>query len=172
MFRFGFSHQFGLLALCRAWRNLIELTKPDLFIAEYGAALMLATVGMGIPRVRIGTGATAPPLTQPKLSYEWWKNQPMPRLADIENAVLKTSNSVLQELGQKPITTLHEMFKCEAEFILGNPALDHFPQRQGANYCGPILNLDHGIMPAWPSVGGKRVFAYIKTSHPHFGAMT
>lgn len=171
IFHNGFSHLFGLLAICRAWRNLVELAKPDLLLIEYGAASMLATIGMGIPRVRIGTGFTAPPLTQPIPSFRWWENQPVSRLVDIENAVLKTANNVLLELGQKPITALHQMLESEGEFILCSPDLDHFPQRQSANYCGAILNLEHGVLPSWPTQPGKRVFVYLKTSYSHFGAV-
>ena len=171
MFHNGFSHLFGLLAMCRAWRNLIKLVKPDLLIIEYGATSMLATLGQGIPRVRIGTGATAPPLTQPMLSHRWWESQPVGRLIDIEGAVLKTANKALQELGQEPIAALHQMLKSEDEFIFSSPALDHFPQRQEANYWGPILNLEHGALPNWPTGSGKRVFVYLKTNYPHFGAV-
>jgi UDP-N-acetylglucosamine:LPS N-acetylglucosamine transferase len=171
MFHYGFSHTQGLFALCRAWRNLIKLVKPDLLVIEFGATSMLATLGMGIPRVRIGTGATAPPLTQPMLSHKWWESQPTARLVDIEGAVLKTANVVLQELGEEPLAALHEMLKSDDEFILSSPALDHFPQRQDANYCGAIMNLEHGATPNWPNLGRKRVFAYIKTSYPHFGAI-
>lgn len=171
MFHNGFSHLFGLLAMCRAWRNLINLVKPDLLIVEYGATSMLATLGRGTPRVRIGTGATAPPLTQPMLSHRWWEPQPVARLVEIEDAVLKTANEALQELGQEPIASLYQMLESEDEFIFSSPALDHFPQRQKGNYLGAILNLEHGALPNWPTGSGKRVFAYLKTNYPHFDAV-
>lgn len=171
IFHNGFSHQFGLLAICRAWRNLVELVKPDLLFVEYGAASMLATLGLGIPRVRVGTGFTAPPTIQPMPSYRWWENPPAARLIDIEDAVLKTANNVLHEMGQEPVAALHKMLESEDEFIFSSPALDHYPQRQGSNYWGPILNLEQGALPNWPATSGKRVFAYLKTNYPHFGAV-
>jgi UDP:flavonoid glycosyltransferase YjiC (YdhE family) len=168
MFMNGFSHPSGTIGICKAWRDLFTLLDPDLLMIEYGAASMLASLGMKTPRIRIGTGATSPPLTQPMHSHEWWNAQPISRLVDIEGTVLKTVNGVLQELGDGPISALCEMFKTEDEFLLCSPALDHFPKRQGAKYWGPILNLEHGVAPNWPNEGGKRIFAYIKTSYPHF----
>lgn len=168
IFHNGFSHLFGLLAICRAWRNLIDLTKPDLLLIEYGAASMLATMGMGVPRVRIGTGFTAPPLTQPIPSFRWWEKQPVSRLVDIEGAVLKTVNNVLREFNREPITALHQMLESEGEFILTSRDLDLFTQRESGEFLGPIMNLEQGAPPSWPKLQGKRVFAYIKTNSPHF----
>lgn len=168
LFHNGFSHNVGLLSICRAWRNLVELTKPDMILFDYAAASLLATLGLNIPKVRIGNGFTMPPRIQPLPSYRWWESQPLGRLKDIEAAVLRNVNIVLDEMGQEPLSALYEMLKSDDEFLFGTPALDHYPQRQGANYFGAIQNLEHGATPNWPNPDKKRIFAYIKTSYPHF----
>ncbi len=171
LFHHGFSHHFGLVSICRAWRNLITALNPDLLFIEYGAASMLASSGLDIPRIRVGTGFTVPPLLQPIPSFHWWENQPVKRLLDIESSVLSSANKALGELKVNPIDSLAEMLTSQEEAIFCSPSLDHYPQRVNGNYWGSIQNLDQGATPNWPSHFGKRVFAYIKTSSPHFGTV-
>lgn len=171
MFRNGFSHDFGLLALCRAWQNLIALIKPDLLVFDFCSTSMLATLYSGIPRVRIGASYVLPPLSRPIESNSWWLQQPTTRLAEIENAALGTANKVLSKLGQDPISALSQVLKCDEEFIFGSHSLDQYPQRKGGNYFGAIQDIEQGTLPNWPTQPGKRVFAYLKTSYRHFDAV-
>lgn len=173
LLRASYSHQFGLMAMCRAWRSLIDLVNPDLLAIDFGTTSYLATLGLGIPRVRLGASGTLPPLTHPLPTNIWWdkqlERQFTQRIASIENAVLHSANEVLRDFGQKPLSALHQLMECDDEFIFCSPALDQFPQRENGKFWGSIMNLEQGAAPNWPHHPGKRVFAYVKTGSPHFG---
>lgn len=164
LMRFGFLDAAGLLGICKAWRAQIELLAPDLILCDHAPTALLATRGMNFPRAILGTGFTIPPDLTPLPAYQWWVGSPTQRLADSEAKTLATINTVLERLGQPPLTQLRELLQTEERFLCSSLALDAYPQREaGARYWGSIVNLTHGASPVWPSYpGGKRIFAYLK----------
>ena len=85
-----------------------------------------------------------------------------------ETFLLATINSVLGEVAAEPLQTLAGLFDVEEDFLCTFPELDHYPQRLGARYWGPIFVSDDGVAPAWPSGGSERIFAYLYPSYRDF----
>jgi len=102
--------------------------------------------------------------------YQWWVGAPPGRPQDSEAKVLASTNAVLERLGQPPLAQLHELLDGAERFLCSSPDLDAYPQREaGARYWGSIVNLEHGVPPAWPDFpGGKRIFAYLKPMDGRF----
>src|SRR5262249_36526390 len=95
LMRLGFIYPNILTALCRGWRNLVEVIAPDLMLFDYAPTGLLATRGMSIPRAVFGSSFSAPPRTEPMPIYRWWKGEPLERVAMSERVVLKTANQAL-----------------------------------------------------------------------------
>ena len=61
LMRLGFLHVRSLTGMCRGWRSLVDAVRPHLLVFDYAPTALLATRGMGVPRVRVGTSFAIPP---------------------------------------------------------------------------------------------------------------
>ncbi len=166
LMRFGFLNARALVGICRAWRNLVGLLKPDLLVLDHAPTALLATRGMGVPRMNLGTGFLIPPAQRPLPPFRWWEPTNQARLVDSEERVRQTANEALFMLGAEPLASLREMLACDAELLCCFPDLDHYPARAAGEYAGPVFSLGQGVAPAWPAGEGARVFAYLKPDYP------
>lgn len=162
LLRLGFLHPSALTSMCRAWLSLMALLKPEVLVCDYAPTALLATRGLGLPRINFGDGFAVPPCTQPMPIYRPWRPEPPARLAQAEQHALAGANTVLHTLGQPPLRWLADLMTVDDEIIASFAEFDHYPGRQGARYAGPLPNPLQGVAPHWPMVPGPRVFAYIK----------
>lgn len=165
LMRFGFLHAIGLTGICRAWRSLIELVSPQLLLFDHAPTGLLATRGLGIPRINIGDGFSIPPQTRPLPPYRWWQKENMGRVQDSERHAWQTANEVLFALGAPPLQNFAELTVCEETLLCTFKELDHYPSRNASTYLGPMYSLGQGLPIEWPGPGVKRVFAYIKPGY-------
>jgi UDP:flavonoid glycosyltransferase YjiC (YdhE family) len=170
LLRQGFLHPPVLASLCRAWRRLVALTRPDVIVLDNAPTALLATRGLGVPRVQFGDGFSTPPATEPLPPYRHWKPEPM-RLADAERHALAGANAALALLGEPPLPRLAALFETEATMLAAYPAFDHYGARDPGLYVGPMAEVDGGVAPDWPAVDGPRVFAYVKPLSRDFDAV-
>ncbi len=162
LLRLGFLHPSALTGMCRAWLSLMAMLKPDVLVCDYAPTALLATRGLGLPRICLGDGFAVPPRAQPMPIYRPWRPEPPARVAQAEQHTLNGANAALAKLGQPPLRCLAELLEVDDEIIASFAEFDHYPGRQGARYAGPLPNPAQGVAPQWPLVDGPRVFAYIK----------
>ena len=169
----GFASYQRLLARACAWRNLFRLVKPDLIVFDHAPTALLASRGIEASRVLIGSGFCCPPdVTQVDDPQQPWavlragaaERIGAERLKADEARVLECANRVLAALKQPPLERLGQLYgEVDENLLTTLPELDHFPQRRGAGYWGPVLCQRGGAeVPVWPEGRGKRVFAYLK----------
>jgi UDP:flavonoid glycosyltransferase YjiC (YdhE family) len=171
LMRFGFLNPATLTGICRAWRHLVDLLRPDVLVLDHAPTALLATRGLGLPRANIGTGFCIPPDGRPMPAFRWWTRENPARVADSERHVLQTANAVMQVLNAPPLVALEELARCDLELLCSFPELDHYaaPLARGAvAWIGPLNDLGQGAEPVWPDGDGPRVFAYLKGG---FGAL-
>jgi hypothetical protein len=162
---FGFLNPRALTGICRAWRNLVEQLAPALIITDHAPTALLATRGLGIPRLNFGDGFCIPPATQPAPPFRWWdRAQNTARLADSDAQAWKHANEVLFALGAPPLMGLADLHRCEGTLLCTFAELDHYADRPAgqASHAGPIFTLGQGVPVVWPEGDGPRVFAYLK----------
>jgi UDP:flavonoid glycosyltransferase YjiC (YdhE family) len=162
LLRLGFLHPMALTGLCRAWRSLIDLCKPDVLVCDYAPTALLATRGLGLPRIHIGESFGMPPRQQPMPTYRPWRPESPLRVAQAEQHTLNGANAVLAHLGQAPLGCLADLLEVDDEIITSFAEFEQYPGRMGGRYAGALPNPAQGVTPAWPLVDGPRVFAYIK----------
>jgi len=119
-------------------------------------------------RAVFGSSFSVPPRTQPMPIYRWWRGEPIARVLSSERVVLAGANEALARLGQPPMERLADLLEADESFIAASEEFDQYPGRTAARYWGNVANLDIGVAPAWPIVGAKRVFAYVKPNFRDF----
>jgi hypothetical protein len=164
----GFADPSGLAASVRSWRNLFRGVGADLLVFDYAPTAMLAARGTGIPRVIFGTGFCSPPRVSPMPSIRPWESIPQERLESSERRALDTANAALNVVGTSPLGAFHDLLEAEENFLTTFPELDHYPNRTGGNYIGPIQDVESGQPPRWPAIEGKKVFVYLRPNSPAF----
>ena len=162
MMRLGFLHVSALAGLVRAWRSLIASVQPDLLVFDYAPTALLATRGMPVPRIRVGTSFCVPPRTTPMPVYRWWQAESSARIAEAERIVLANANEALSRFALPPLRCLADILDTDDEMIIASAEFDQYPGRAEGRYWGDLANLEHGVMPVWPVVGAKRVFVYLR----------
>ena len=160
--RLGFLHVPALSGMCRGWRSLVETIDPQLLVLDYAPTALLATRGLGIPRVRVGTSFAIPPRTSPMPIYRWWRPESPARIAEAERIVLANANQVLARFEQPAMGGLSDLLEADDEMITASREFDQYPDRSDGSYWGDLANIDHGVTPSWPRVGARRVFVYLR----------
>lgn len=165
LMRFGYLNARALTGVCRAWRNLVDVLKPDLLVLDHAPTALLATRGTGLARVNFGDGFCIPPQRRPLPPFRWWQRENMLRVQDSEQHALATANAVLQALDAPPMLGLADLAVCDDSLFCTFAELDHYPEREARDYIGPIFSLGQGVDPGWPAGEGPKVFAYLKAGY-------
>lgn len=173
--RFGYLQPAGLLGMCRAWRALWALVRPDLLVFDLAPTAALAARGLGVPCVSVNDGFTAPPQITPLPPYRFWTSHAgqESRLREVERRIVLVANVVLQRLDAPQIHRVSELFDLDRVFICTQLELDVYgaSTRRREEHVGPVADLDRGAPPEWPAGEDPRVFAYLKPDTGHFAAV-
>ncbi|MDO8938640.1 MAG: glycosyltransferase [Methylicorpusculum sp.] len=162
----GYSDETGLYSRACAWQTLIKYLRADLLILDHAPTALLAARSLKTPRAIFGTGFYSPPRSNPMPGLRPWQPISENELIRTESLVLGVINSVLRRLGAEPLAMMADLFDVEENFLCTFPELDHYPQRNNAIYWGPSLYQSGGQEPLWPSIGDKKIFAYLKHDYP------
>lgn len=170
--RYGFIKKTALSGLNRAWISLFSLIRPSLIIADHSPVALFSARACGIPRVTYGTGFCAPPRMSPMPNMRPWVEVPQKRLEEADRHVIQIANSLLKDMRSKapPLKAVADLFHVQEDFLCTFPELDHYPQRRGARYWGPVFNIGQGDTEEWPQsdTNAKRIFAYIKPNYQKY----
>ena len=167
----GFSDDFDLFGLVCAWRNLMQMVRPDLIVFDHSPMALVAARSLDLTarRALIGSGFCCPPDTFPLPAFRPQGIGPVEdaRLVAVEVEVVGRINRLLANWGQPRIERLGELYSgVDDNFLTTFPELDHYASRKGAAYWGPVITGDDagGEAPRWPDAPGKHVYAYLKPS--------
>ena len=167
LFKVGYLSKPGVAGLVKAWRKQFALLQPDLLIVDHAPTALLASRGSSYKRLTLGSGFYAPPQITPMPSIRPEANPTQSKLLETENRALSVINSVAQELALPPLPALCDLFTVDLGLLCTFPELDLYPQRDTADYVGPMLSLDEGARFDWPDVTGPKVFVYLQAGFAH-----
>jgi hypothetical protein len=158
----GFSDVRELRAMAEGWRTLFRLIQPDLFLFDHSPTAQLAARACPGRKAVIGTGFCCPPDEAPLPDLRPWMPGNADSLRQDEENVLRHVNQVLDSWSLAPLRRLSQLYHdVDHTFLTTFRELDHYPSRGEAEYSG-AWGTDGGDEPVWPSVPGKRIFAYLK----------
>ena len=158
----GFADADALAGLLSGWRNLFELFKPDVLVAEYAPAAQFAARLHGVPCLGLSTGFEHPPNVQPFPLFRPWLKLSTEALLKKEAKLLDVVNTVLTRQGIAPMSRLQDVLKTDLRLLTTFPELDHYGARKGASYIGPMFTLTDGLTQDWAGLPGPRIFAYLR----------
>lgn len=170
LFHLGYLDAKALTALCRAWREIVRLTKPALIVCDASPTCLLQSAGLDIPRVTLGDGYCCPPLQTPMPVLRWWQTGKPGYLAGAEDEVLRNANRARAALGIAAANSVAEFLRADEEFLCTFAELDHYPGRNTGGYLGPLPATHTGRAPEWP-VGSRRLFGYVRSDYPHLDVL-
>jgi len=158
----GFSDPVELKGMAEAWRSLYAMVKPDLILFDHSPTALLAARTLDVRRAVIGTGFCCPPDVAPLPDMRTWMPDASEQLRQDEERLLGTINRQLEAWGRPPLERLAKLYhEVDAVFLTTFRELDHYPDRQNAEYYG-VWPTAGGKAPVWPDAPGKKVFAYLK----------
>jgi len=158
----GFADADALAGLLSGWRNLFELFKPDVLVAEYAPAAQFAARLYDVPCLGLSTGFEHPPNVQPFPLFRPWLKLSVEDLLKKEAKLLDVANTVLTRQGIAPMSRFQDVLKTDLSLLTTLPELDHYGTRKGTNYIGPMFTLADGLTKNWTGLPGHRVFAYLR----------
>lgn len=151
-----------MLGRMRAWRTLIERLKPDVLRVLHSPGALLASRGLGIPTLIVGTGFLIPPPISPLPNLRPWIKDANPEaMLARETRVLNQMNLALKALDAPPLAKFSDLYQADLQEIYAFPEMDEYGPRQGVEYMG-TYQPQGGETPVWPDGNGKRIFAYLE----------
>jgi UDP:flavonoid glycosyltransferase YjiC (YdhE family) len=170
--RKGWLDADGLAGMARGWRNLVDAIAPRLIVANHAPGMLLGLRDCDTPILYIDTPFGIPPLASPFPNMRYWQGEELlPMMHAVEEQVLATANRVLASMGSSNLPHLCDLFQGVETCLLGLPELDHYPEREPAEYYGPLYAEDWGAAPIWPAGEGKHVFVYLDSAHALFAPL-
>ena len=173
----GYLQADALDGLVSGWLGAMELTRPDVVVADYAPTATIAARILGIPVATVGNGFCLPPDAAPIPPFRTWEPIQAGRVEHYDQLVLGSVNSVLAAHSAPPFDQLAEVLRGDLPLLCTWPELD--PYRRGAlpsgeDYLGPTF-LPSGAAAAgavtWPATSAPKVFAYLRSAHPDHAAL-
>ena len=158
----GFADAEELRTLAEAWRNLYEYVQPEVILFDHSPTALLAARGHPARRAVIGIPFACPPDVYPLPDLRPWLAGDAENLRRDEHRVSQRVNRVLAAWGEAPVEYVSQLYHpVDETFLTTFPELDHYPNRNGAEYWG-VWPVTGGAAPVWPPGDGKKVYAYLK----------
>ena len=150
--RQGFGLNNILTSMARGWKDLVDVLKPDVVIADHSPCLSFVTRGR-YPMVNFGNGFTLPPSNVKTFPFMLNGTKPLVSESDL----LGVFNSAAEELDVQPIKYLPEIFDTEGQYVVTVPELDPYARVRKEGWVGPLE--DH-VEPS-PPVREPQIFLYM-----------
>ena len=171
LLRSGFVQPTGLQGLARAWRDQVQLLRPDLLVLDHSPVALFATRGLGVPRLRFGDGYSCPPLACPMPPMTWWNPAPEPFDTIGERNALHVANQAAAALGLPPAAQVADLLTADAEALCTVPELDAYASRSAGSHCGLLVAAHEGVETPWPGGDAACCFVSLHSDHPLLDAL-
>lgn len=165
----GYERPHVLGLYLRAWRELMQLARPDLVVASYAPTALLAARTLKVKSALVGTAFEFPPAQTPSPSFRSRADAPRESLQASEDAVVRGVNDALKPHGRS-INAVFEVFAADRQLLWTFPELDvHADIRRAApggppTYCGAIFAEEQGSPAVWPTGSSRKVLGYLRYS--------
>ncbi len=163
----GYGEHDTLRGLIGGWLGLFDLFKPDVVVIDYAPTASLAARIGCIPAVLTGSGFELPPPSSPLPAFNMREAAPKASLLLAEEVALRNINHVLAYTQTRPLARFADVFDGEHKILTTFPELDHYGERSGQVYAGPVYEMPRAQSAQWSDAGTRpRIFAYLRAWIP------
>lgn len=166
----GFADAQDVVARLNAWRGIMTLVRPDMLLADHAPTALLAARLFKIPHLAIGNGFMIPPAVFPWPSIRPWESVSDLALVAAEAELDRVTGVAQKALGYMSEVRIRELFGAH-DVLDTFVELDHYGERLGGYYAGPIVSVLQALRVDWQSQEGRRVLAYLRPTVPGFIAI-
>ncbi|WPZ35632.1 hypothetical protein T8K17_05690 [Thalassobaculum sp. OXR-137] len=160
----GYGNVEALRQRISAWRDLIEVVKPDVVVGDFSPTLNLAARGR-VPHIGVGNGYTTPPAGRPMPPIRPWQQELEAFSVENEQALHRSINAALAALGDRPIDYVADALHGDETFVFSLPLVDPYAAYRTEPTLPPF-NMPRGITPKPLAEREERgVFLYLPRSH-------
>lgn len=160
----GYGNADALRHRISAWRDLIDIVRPDVVIGDFSPTLHLAARGR-VPRIGVGNGYTTPPAGRPMPPIRPWQDALEDFSIANERVLLESANTALKTLGDPPIDYLADSLHGDESFVFTLPLVDPYAAYRSEPTLAPF-NMPRDIKPLPLDQRTPRgVFLYLPRGH-------
>jgi UDP:flavonoid glycosyltransferase YjiC (YdhE family) len=170
LLRTGHGVADDLAEVLRRWLAIFAEERPDVLVADFAPAALIASRIARVPSLDTGSGYTPPPRQVPMPMFRIGQ-APGPRQLAAEAQALAAVNAALASVGAAPLPTLADTLATDRTVLMCFPEFDHYGERPGEAYFGNDYRLDDGIEPPWPTGTEAPVFGYLRAGSRGFAAV-
>jgi UDP:flavonoid glycosyltransferase YjiC (YdhE family) len=170
----GWADLVTVAARAQSWRDLLDLVKPDLVIADYSPAVTMFAPST-VRTMAVGFSFAVPPAAPQLPNFRTWMPADRDRMEKIEQRVRDVVSVVRQSFGLPHTDSLGEMAQPRHNILLSLPELDCYSARDDVQYLPPPISACDKAPISWPSnattdstaTAPTKVFAYLYGDNPH-----
>jgi hypothetical protein len=133
----GWCDPQALARALSAWRNLFQLTQPDVLLCHAAPTAQLAARGEPMQVARLGTGFECPPASVPFAPMRYWEPLDGPAMARREQHLFARVQEALRIVDASSARaedtsaeSLADLLGPATDLLCTLPELDHYPRRQ------------------------------------------
>lgn len=142
------------------WTGRLQEQKPHFVLTDYSPTALLAALSLDLPRGALGTGFTLPPDESPMPGLHPWLSLPEKELARTEEMLVERVRGAVPT-----VDSVARMFRGAKRFLTIFPETDHYENREGETFRGPIFESGSDAGCDWPEGDGPRVFFYLSSAN-------
>lgn len=159
----GYHSPIALHSLVAGWINLFNLIKPDILVFDHAPTALLASSGLGLPRVVLSNPFVTPPAGSPPKNVRPWEEVDATAMEENERYIVKVINKVAVDCHLPTINYVSDLFNVDKVILAGFNELDFYKEfRSNPVYKGAIIAVAGLAEPIWPSLSSVKIFAYLK----------
>ena len=163
--KIGYCDAGILGALYESWRALFDLISPDVIVTQSAPTALLASNGLGVPVVNIGTGFDIPPPVSPLPPFLFWSGERRDEAEAGERAVLGVINDMFAAQCRPRLDAMADAWAADQTILATVPELDHYDasmrEASEVDYVGALISRQVGAAMGWTR-DIPRLFAYLR----------
>jgi hypothetical protein len=181
----GYADVDGLTGAVKAWISILKRLEPDVLMADYAPALIVAAKVLSIPVIEVGSGFCVPPLMNGLLALPGIRNANQKAMSLASDQLTQSFNAAFHACGQfEVLSSFAEMALWPSRrAVISPPELDHYGERGDVMYAGFLgSSISSATTPTKPgsaitaASGNERgsppsIVGYLKAATPGLNAL-
>jgi hypothetical protein len=170
----GYGDSACLTGAVKAWVNILKSLAPDVVLADYAPALMVATKACGIRLLEVGSGFCVPPLLKELCTFPGARANSPTATENAANLLVTSFGAALHAVGCSTVlNALSELAMWpEKRIVTSTPELDHYGARDDVLHIGFLSGNNQGVGIKLVRQENKPVvLGYLKAATPGLEAL-